>query len=655
MKLPPTLSRRTVCILCSILFSLESLGQVQNSVSRQEPEQSKYPNSDAVYVLDEGKIELKDDGTARGKFHVKLKILNERGLHFKSLQLLGGKSKKITDFKGNVIKPDGRERQIKYDDILEVSYSSQNRVYRDLKVKSVLFREVFAGCVLDYQYDVHYDSFIDLPDWVFNGSRPVERSIFSIQFSSKIKLSYYVTSKDSTIRFEKNIKDGDTLLVWSAHNLPPIAIEPNMPNLSSLRSRVLFWTPAIRFKDMNISFAEWSGLTNWFLDRLEGKFNLDRRVFVKIPAYSATLTDEQKTKIIYEFVQESFREIELDFGEGGYEPNDAQAVLRRRYGDIKDIAVVLTSLLRLAKIEAYPVLLRTRDFGPIIEEIVTLRQFDHMLVAAIINGDTLYMDPTHSVCPFKLLPSYAQESHALIIKRDNSLFQKTPAFPARLSDFRQMYEVDFDSAGTMFVKGRILADGLVADALRAFVKAGTKKEVLRFAEDYFNSHVPGIKLLRHSFASIRSRTIAQDSSLAYVEGQFAFRRDLFFSPSDSLIFFSPNMLNRTRVPAYVVHPEDERVHPVVFENKFTEFDSVTIRIPHGYEVIFMPSEVNVDEQFARYQAANSKVGDLIRFRRFFEVKSLWLDKKDYKVLYEFYRKIAISDQAEVIFRKLPQN
>jgi len=142
--------------------------------SDTKAEQLKYPNSNVVYLLDEGKLHLLDDGTARGKFHVRIKILNERGLYRKSLQLYGGKFKKVISVDGKVIKPDGKERKVKNEEIIEASYLSKNRVYQDVKVKSIRFSEVSVGCILDYEYEIKYDSFIDLPDWTFDGVNPVE-------------------------------------------------------------------------------------------------------------------------------------------------------------------------------------------------------------------------------------------------------------------------------------------------------------------------------------------------------------------------------------------------------------------------------------------------------------------------------------------------
>jgi len=424
-----------------------------------------------------------------------------------------------------------------------------------------------------------------------------------------------------------------------------------MPNFRSLQKRVLFWTPDIRFLGKTVSFASWGGVVNWFLDRLAGKFTINRKVSDKIPAYSLARDDQAKAKAIYQFVQDGFRYIDVGLGEGDYEPNDANTVLRRRYGDIKDFIVILTALLRAANIEAYPALLRTRNFGPIVEQVITLRQFDHMIVAAIINGDTLYMDPTYSTCPFKLLPPYAQDSYALILKKDNVSFQKTPVFPAALSDFRQIYRIDFDPNGAVVVSGKVFANGLVGDAFKTFAKVATKKDMRRWVEDYFNSHIPGIKLLRQNFTSIHAQAQKQDSSQAYVEGEFVFQYDNFFSSKDEMIFLTPNLLNKTRVPAFAINPEDERIHPVVFDNKFVEWDKLTIRIPKGYDAFFIPSEEKMYEEFATFKSSYARVEDTISLLRWFELKTLSIKKEQYKALQEFYKKVAQADKREIIFRK----
>src|SRR5207237_601886 len=68
----------------------------------------------------------------------------------------------------------------------------------------------------------------------------------------------------------------------------------------------------------------------------------------------------------------------IEFGRGARIPRAPQEVLRHRYGDCKDHALLLYHLLRNAGTEARLALVRTGS--PVRRELPSLDQFDHMVV-----------------------------------------------------------------------------------------------------------------------------------------------------------------------------------------------------------------------------------------------------------------------------------
>jgi hypothetical protein len=75
----------------------------------------------------------------------------------------------------------------------------------------------------------------------------------------------------------------------------------------------------------------------------------------------------------------------------GYTPQPPSLTLSRRSGVCRDMAVLLVALLRRAGIEAWTVLSRS---SPRLDPLVGSRSFDHMIVMAVCNGDTSWLDPS---------------------------------------------------------------------------------------------------------------------------------------------------------------------------------------------------------------------------------------------------------------------
>lgn len=95
------------------------------------------------------------------------------------------------------------------------------------------------------------------------------------------------------------------------------------------------------------------------------------------------------------FVQEDLRYLAVDFGHGaGLLPNGAGTVLRRRFGDCKDKAVLLTALLRALGVEAWPLLVGTGWQKAVARMQPSTAAFNHAIVTFMADGARHFVDPT---------------------------------------------------------------------------------------------------------------------------------------------------------------------------------------------------------------------------------------------------------------------
>ena len=91
-------------------------------------------------------------------------------------------------------------------------------------------------------------------------------------------------------------------------------------------------------------------------------------------------------------VQDEVRYLALSMGEGGYVPTAADEVWRSRYGDCKGKTVLLLALLHGLGIEAEAVLVSTENGDGLPDRLPAMVWFDHVLVRAVIDGKTYWMD-----------------------------------------------------------------------------------------------------------------------------------------------------------------------------------------------------------------------------------------------------------------------
>jgi transglutaminase-like putative cysteine protease len=94
------------------------------------------------------------------------------------------------------------------------------------------------------------------------------------------------------------------------------------------------------------------------------------------------------------FVQDQVRYTGIEIGPGAYQPTDPARVLERRYGDCKDKALLLVTLLAAMNIEAQPALVNTWLGEEIEKALPGPRMFDHAIVRIRNGGRTYWFDAT---------------------------------------------------------------------------------------------------------------------------------------------------------------------------------------------------------------------------------------------------------------------
>lgn len=95
-------------------------------------------------------------------------------------------------------------------------------------------------------------------------------------------------------------------------------------------------------------------------------------------------------------VEDQTRYLFLGMGEGGYIPATADETWERRFGDCKAKTVLLTALLKELGIESEAALVSLGGGDGMDERLPSLSAFNHVLVRAVIDGKTYWLDGTRT-------------------------------------------------------------------------------------------------------------------------------------------------------------------------------------------------------------------------------------------------------------------
>ncbi|MFN7128331.1 MAG: DUF3857 domain-containing protein [Brevundimonas sp.] len=171
-----------------------------------------------------------------------------------------------------------------------------------------------------------------------------------------------------------------------ADRLAPVRLPDDLPGR-------FMTTRLIQFTD----FTEWSAASVLMAplyaqaSTLEPDSPLKARIEEIRAAYS---TPAAQAAAALRMVQDEVRYLALSMGEGGYVPTAADEVWRSRYGDCKGKTVLLLALLHGLGIEAEAAMVSTTNGDGLPERLPAMAWFNHVLVRAVVDGQTYWMDGT---------------------------------------------------------------------------------------------------------------------------------------------------------------------------------------------------------------------------------------------------------------------
>ena len=173
----------------------------------------------------------------------------------------------------------------------------------------------------------------------------------------------------------------------------------------------------------------------------------------------------------------------LEFGDAAITPCEPREVLQRRFGDCKDQAALLVSMLRAAGHPASVALLNAGVRESVQENLPGLSSFNHAIVH--VAGDPpLWIDPTDPFTAVGELPLADQGKFALIIDRNTKALVKTPRSESAANRHTVHQRIEVGSAHGSKLTCRIEYTGTQAAESRQAYAQNARDELQKSWTEY---------------------------------------------------------------------------------------------------------------------------------------------------------------------------
>ena len=204
-------------------------------------------------------------------------------------------------------------------------------------------------------------------------------------------------------------------------------------------------------------------------------------------------TDMDKIKALFYFVSNKIRYMGItpEKDRPGFEPHDVCITFDKKYGVCRDKAALLVSMLRLAGLNAYPVLVSvgTRKDAEVPDSL-----FNHAIAGVELEkGQIVLMDPTDENTR-ELLPASDRNQSYLVARPDGDNLRLSPIQPPEENMMRIKTTGVLNADGVIEAKSELLFQGVNDDAYRNAFSHMKPDDERRFFEQRLQQAVPGLRL-----------------------------------------------------------------------------------------------------------------------------------------------------------------
>ncbi|HEY4356470.1 MAG TPA: DUF3857 domain-containing protein [Acidobacteriaceae bacterium] len=348
--------------------------------------------------------------------------------------------------------PDGSTTETPASDAQEMpaAVTREAPFYSDLKEEQIPIRGLRSGDRLEYSVSIVRTRAEGAPNHFWDSETFYTQANGLVVLSESVELRYpktkYVQVWSPGRKPAVSEEGNESVYRWTSSQLKPVA---------SLTKQEIARLSAADADDDNgklpdiewTTFHSWEEVGAWYRG-LEGhRIEPDDDIRAKVATLTAgKTTPEEKVKAIYGYVGPQIRYIGVAFGVGRYQPHEASEVMQNQYGDCKDKHTLLAAMLTAAGFQPDAVLIGyQKRFN---EAVPSPRDFNHLITHLSVEGQSVWLDSTAEVAPYRLLLPALRDKQTLIVPASGLVrIERTPKDPPFPST------VHFDVEGSLDDKG----------------------------------------------------------------------------------------------------------------------------------------------------------------------------------------------------------
>jgi hypothetical protein len=560
---------------------------------------------------------------AREFVHTKARIHNARGQAWREAVVVHDRTfTTVEAFDARVTLPNGEPMVFSDDDLIDVPMLGTDVLYSDTRVRRLKINEVPPGSVVEVasitrRSQPELFAFVQ----VFGADIPIDTARFVVEAPMAWSIEVLAERGGEIVDWpaHETLIDGRRRLVWELIDVAPLLPDASAPAYGELVDRVTVRLQRATTKTGTIVAGPRDAIE---LSRLTAAMTAPSvrdtpalRAIVQevIGPAPTSLPPRERAAKLYAWVRDRIRYCAIEIGIGGFVPHAADEVEGLRYGDCKDKANLLKSLLQVAGIESRLVTIYADRSPRRFRLPVVAANFNHAILVVDLPEGPAFVDPTTRTVPFGDLPPWDEERECLPISAAGSDVVMTPAS----SPDTDQRDLRCTLAATP--EGR--ANGTCHLELLGSFADAAREQFLSAPPEQHRTVVDGALQLRR--ATVKEHAgdgLAPPLFPTPARLDATIELDLTTSATSHPEFVTAAMLVRSDLLPSL--PPSRPAHDVVFRGRRRQTDAIVIKLPSTHHVRQLPPPTTIDGPLASFQVAWRADGDALVLERRLTIHSV---------------------------------
>ena len=628
-------------LICSQLAMAQLAGlPIGSKYSALSIPDSLKKNADAVMREDVQNFIVKDINSALLEIHEIVTILNEDGSHHLSFGATSSKFNYLDDAEISVYNAVGTKLNTYTKKEMQTASFGEGLV-EDGKTTYFKVTAPSYPITVEKIYRIKFKGILSYPkNTIQNPYTSVEHFKYTVVVPSELGLRYKVINAQQVPGLVSKIDA--TTFSWEAKNL--VAKKSEKHNGSSLRyaPQILLAPNKFKLDDYEGDMTSWKNFGEWNHRLIGNRNQLSEKGKAVIQSLTKeAITDIEKAKLIYNYLQKNMRYVSIQLGIGGLQPFPADFVQEKKYGDCKALSNYMQAALNVVGIKShYAIINSGANAVPAMEDFPS-DPFDHIILCIPQAKDSIWLECTSQTIDFGELGDFTENRKALLVTENGGVLVNTPASKASSNIFTSSTQIHLNDDGTGKADASITGTGEFKQQQVAYTYQQSDDDKRRYLIKAIEWKQPDLVTITNGTRFEKPYRI--DAKMEYDQLP-AFK-------AGSKMFLQPRL--------YPLFDEDipdaeKRTQDYYFAFPYQAKDTTVYYLPEGYGIDNLPKEKTITYPFGKYNCAYAwnEAAKMIKVTTALEITEHVVKAASYPQLVEFRKAVEADMNEKIVVKRL---